>query len=357
MPDYTKLAATAKRLIEASGRTVTFRRLGTQVDDPTKPWRASENVRNPAELEVQAKAVFVDPVSAAKMGLGVTGEEMINKIDSVALVASDSALTFDLETFHEVVETNSLFKIIHVEVLRPGTKKLLYIFLLVSTGVIPSSIFPASLLTNLVAWYRLEGPAGVTWPDAHTGARHLTPSPAPIIAPGKILSGASFTGTQKLTNNSPAFGFVAPFEMAVWAKATALGVDRTVLAKNNAGSVDGWDIVLTAAGTYALSFYSSLLFQFARITSAVPIVVGQMNLIQVWLDGLLQYHIRINNVGEVTTGGFLPTAAPEDFTIGSSSDGTQPFLGVIDEAALWTGNLTEADRAAIYNAGNGLTYP
>lgn len=140
MPDYVKLATTAKRLIEAAGRIVTFRQLGDQVADPTKPWRSSPNIRNPAAAEINVKAVFVDPISAAKMGLGINLEsDLIAKITAVALVAADSVAN-DLEKFHEIVELGTIFRIEHTEVLKPGAVKLLYIFLLVTSGATPTVI-------------------------------------------------------------------------------------------------------------------------------------------------------------------------------------------------------------------------
>lgn len=139
MADYVKLAGTAKRLIEANGRPVVVRRLGRQISDPNQPWLSSENVRNPADLEAQVQACFVDPVSAAKMGLGIFGEELVARIEAVALVAADSS-TADLETCDELVELGTIFRIEHCEVLKPGPTKLLYIFLLISSGATPTTI-------------------------------------------------------------------------------------------------------------------------------------------------------------------------------------------------------------------------
>lgn len=153
MPDYVKLAATAKRLIEGAGRNVVFRRLGKQIDDPTKPWRASENIRNPADLEVQAQAVFVDPVSAAKMGLGLDSQsDLMKKIEAVALVAVESSPE-DLETCDEIVELGTTFSIEHVEILKPGPTKLLYIFLLKSMGATPTVIQNSAYTTGFNIGY------------------------------------------------------------------------------------------------------------------------------------------------------------------------------------------------------------
>lgn len=133
MPDYVKLAATAKRLIEASGRNITFRKLAQQLDSPTEPWRGGSTVRSTPELEETVKGVLVDAVSGAKMGFLLEDQELINQISLVGLVAADSSEE-DLEIMDEVVDAGILYKVQRVDVLKPGDVKLLYVFSLTSVG-------------------------------------------------------------------------------------------------------------------------------------------------------------------------------------------------------------------------------
>lgn len=133
MPDHVALAATAKRLIEANGRTVTVRRLDRTITDPSKPWRGTSDPRATPNATASVKAAFVDPSSAASMGLMLSDPNLVASIDSVALIAATSTVA-DLATFDEVVDGSLVLKIDNIDVLKPGDVKMLYVLRLVGTG-------------------------------------------------------------------------------------------------------------------------------------------------------------------------------------------------------------------------------
>jgi hypothetical protein len=128
MPDYVNLAAVAKRLIEEAGRNVVFRRINRAITDAAKPWRASETAHSSPETEVTVKMVFVDPVSGSKMGFSFANQDLVAQASAIGLVAATSA-SQALEAFDEIVEVGVIHRILQAEVLKPGTVKLLYIFL------------------------------------------------------------------------------------------------------------------------------------------------------------------------------------------------------------------------------------
>lgn len=125
MADFTKLAATAKRLIEANGRSVTVRRLNRTPTDPAQPWRASEDPRAGA-TSVTVKACFVDPTSASRLGFLVQDTELVSRLAQVALVAATSTAEV-LEGFDELTDGGQSYRIDGVDVLKPADVKMIYV--------------------------------------------------------------------------------------------------------------------------------------------------------------------------------------------------------------------------------------
>lgn len=125
MANFTKLAATAKRLIEANGRQTTIRRVNRTPSDAQQPWRASEDPRVGAD-SVSVIACFVDPTSASKMGFLVEDDELVSRLSQVALVAATST-TADLATYDEVLDGSQSYRIDSVDVLKPASTKMLYV--------------------------------------------------------------------------------------------------------------------------------------------------------------------------------------------------------------------------------------
>jgi hypothetical protein len=68
--------------------------------------------------------------------------------------------------------------------------------------------------------------------------------------------------------------------------------------------------------------------------------------------------ISINNGAMDTAalvGGLVDGTAP--FRMGQDFAGTSEFTGLIDEVAVWRRKLTTDEATALYNSGNGRTYP
>lgn len=127
MPDYTQLAATAKRLIEANGRSVTFRRADAAPANASQPWRGPDAVPTPPDgAVVTAVAAFVPPGS----GFGRTRAntpELAQLLTQVCLVAQASLPDgTDLATFQTVVDGSRAWRIETVDTLAPSTTTLIY---------------------------------------------------------------------------------------------------------------------------------------------------------------------------------------------------------------------------------------
>lgn len=122
MADFTKLAATAKRLIEKNGRTVTVQQQAVTAADASMPWRATPT---PAAVSVTGKAVFVD---SASLGITYVNEDNVKRGVQVALFAASNDGNNELEAFDTIEDGTRTWKITNAEVLQPADTRLLYMF-------------------------------------------------------------------------------------------------------------------------------------------------------------------------------------------------------------------------------------
>jgi hypothetical protein len=120
--DFVKLAATVVRLIDKNGRTVTFQALVATAADASKPW---EGPASPAvATTVNAKGVFV-PASGEELGRALVSEELLARVDEVALVAPNAT---DLEPFNVILDGGVRWRVEWVKTLKPADQVLLYVF-------------------------------------------------------------------------------------------------------------------------------------------------------------------------------------------------------------------------------------
>ena len=123
MPDYNTLAATARRLVNSSGRDVKLIELDYSATDPTKPWRGPANPRETPAHEITLKAVFVVISGDVKLGASKMTMDLAKKASAFCFIGS----TLDLSIYHELIDSKDQrrYKISHQEVLAPGDTTLL----------------------------------------------------------------------------------------------------------------------------------------------------------------------------------------------------------------------------------------
>lgn len=124
--DYTKIAATANRLVTKFGRPkaqITWRRFSR-----TAAGLPEDGPDDAAVTDVQAAAVFVKPPA---LGIGeakiLLTDDQIKQVNEVAIVAG-AATTTDLRTFDQCLDGTIIYQIMWVVDLMPGTQQLLYMF-------------------------------------------------------------------------------------------------------------------------------------------------------------------------------------------------------------------------------------
>lgn len=126
MVDFASAAATAKRLIEANGRTVTLLKLNRTEADPTKPWRGPDTDADPSAAgeggKLVVKAAFV-PARGTGFGrdINASPNPLLSDVEQFALIAAASLPTgTDLEDFDLMRDRSKLWRIIFAGLLAPA---------------------------------------------------------------------------------------------------------------------------------------------------------------------------------------------------------------------------------------------
>jgi hypothetical protein len=127
MVDYVSLAATAKRLITANGREVTFVRFNRTAADAAKPWKGAADPRTDPDASETLDAVFVEPSSAVRLGISTVNSELVKRSTQILIAAPGSDFAEDLSTFEEVIDSDGVkWRITTSEKLKPAEVTLLY---------------------------------------------------------------------------------------------------------------------------------------------------------------------------------------------------------------------------------------
>lgn len=127
MVNYVRIAATAKRLIEANGRTVTLIRKVRTPQDANMPWRGpNPNPGTPDPNIVGSVKAVVYPVKEEEIDGFLIKAGM-----SKATVAHDSLDTpQDLSDIDAIVDGGQTFRVVKAAVVGPGDTPIVYDFFL-----------------------------------------------------------------------------------------------------------------------------------------------------------------------------------------------------------------------------------
>jgi len=220
------------------------------------------------------------------------------------------------------------------------------------------------LLTGLYAYYKLDEASGAGALDAGQGGRNLIQSNGGGIigsAPGIFNTARSFPGTAEFLRNTSTSDFSPGsnhFFVSFWAKAGSLGQREMEMVSKFTSEFGNreWIVFLDPNTRKAVFFASSAGATVASVSSSVPFAnTTTWYFIAAGWDGT-RVKISINGGPYVTAsfpGPIFKGAAA--FTIGSEN-GTLPWIGQIDEMAIWIGrnDLTISDVQQLYNNGAGL---
>jgi hypothetical protein len=131
VPDFVKLAATAKRLIEQSGRAVTLYKQNREPADEAQPWRGPDMSVPPSSAEgggrlSGVKAAFV-PARGSGFGRDYVErqDDLSRNVEQVALIAATSLPAgTDLGAFDSMLDGSTVWRIYFAAKLAPATTAL-----------------------------------------------------------------------------------------------------------------------------------------------------------------------------------------------------------------------------------------
>lgn len=126
MVDYSQLATTAKRLVDANGRSVTFVKMDRTPADASKPWRGAAAPTSSPAATLAAIGVFVEPSSASRLGISSEESDLVKRSTKIMIVALGSGSSEDLKDYDQVLDEGNYWKITAVEQLKPGDTSLLF---------------------------------------------------------------------------------------------------------------------------------------------------------------------------------------------------------------------------------------
>lgn len=119
--NYTALAATARRLIEGTGRVVTLETLSGTPADADRPWRgpAAPTVASSS----QQRATFVPP-SGADLGKGWIKDDLLQRCQQVCLTYPTA--DYDINNCTSIADGGLRWRVDWVQALKPADTELLF---------------------------------------------------------------------------------------------------------------------------------------------------------------------------------------------------------------------------------------
>lgn len=131
MVSFTRAAATAKKLVEANGRSVDLFKVNRTPDDPSQPWRGVSGAPTvPEGGDTQTVTMAFVPASGSGLGKLITDltGSLVSAFDQVGLLASSSLPAgVNVEDFDTVRDGSDLWKIVQRGHLKPASTSVLYV--------------------------------------------------------------------------------------------------------------------------------------------------------------------------------------------------------------------------------------
>lgn len=232
---------------------------------------------------------------------------------------------------------------------------------MVATG---RDVAAPTLLTNLIEWWPLDEVSG-NRAGVHSGLT-LTDNNSVTSNPGVDgTTAAQFTAanTEYLSRASEASLQIGDvdFTFAVWLYLDSVGVDRTILSKHDGATASGSEFLIRYD-------HGTTQFRFAMLNGGTATAVQASTFgtpsTGTWYMLILQYDAANDLMGISVNNGTMDTTAQaggtnvltNPFVVGAVAD-LSPFNGRMQRIGFWKRLLTDAEKAEIYNAGNGISYP
>lgn len=224
---------------------------------------------------------------------------------------------------------------------------------------------PSSLLTSLISYWTLEEASGTRVDSVVASGNDLTDNNTATQNPGKVGNAAQFTSanSESLTRNDNASLSTGDidFTVAAWVYLDSKAARQTIATKGGGGAPgsDEWVLDYLNSSDRFRFFTGGASYKIATANNLGSPSTATWYFIVAWHDAAADtVNIQVNDgtVNSTATTGVAPSDTTQQFKIGQY--GASFYMdGRVDEIGFWKRVLTAAERTALYNSGNGRTYP
>jgi hypothetical protein len=214
-----------------------------------------------------------------------------------------------------------------------------------------------ALTDNILAYWNLNnnGSGGVRLVDSTGNSNTLTNNNGVTLGNGIVAGGGSFDGTNQLDINAIPIGG-SSFSISFWYKKTAIGVGGFVGPFSASSSDTSW-------GIFVIDQSDDAFRVFCPGVSA-ELALGSGPNIGEWTHICIVYDVIAELITAYVNGSSIVTETASinlnngcSIYLGYELAGNSYLIGNIDEAGIWDRALTGGEVSALYNGGDGLTYP
>lgn len=229
-----------------------------------------------------------------------------------------------------------------------------------------ATLLASTLTDGLLAFWRMEEASGNRVDSVASIA--LAPTGTPTNAAGKTGQALAFDTTANTYLNAAdsatlSVGTNQSFTIACWIyfNGTPSGA-RGVVGKGNASiAYANCEYLLGTSGTQ-LQWYIGNGSSSANLAAAgVTLAAATWYCVVAWYDATADLmFIQVDNGTPsqlANANGSFDSAGPVEVGRQPQWSGSTPFDGRIDNVAFWKRTLTNDERTALYNSGNGQDYP
>lgn len=237
----------------------------------------------------------------------------------------------------------------------------------VVSGSLGGSAAPSSLLTGLIAYYKLDEASG-TRVDSTGRGNDLTPTNAPGNTAGKIGNAVDLTAASSqylsIADNADMSTGDIDFTIAGWFNLKSKSANRTLFSRfNNSGNQREY-LIDYDSGDDRIRFQVSA--DGAATTTVVGTSAGSPS-INTWYLVIAWHDATANTINIQIDNGTIDSASHSGGALNSTSNfqigareisGSENYADArIDEVGFWKKVFTSTERLSLWNGGTGLTYP
>lgn len=233
---------------------------------------------------------------------------------------------------------------------------------LLSRPTASASTPPSSLVTNLVAYWRLDETSGTR--DDSVSTNDLTDNNTVGYQIGLITNSAYFISNNleylSIPDNAALSTETKSFTFVGWFNFFIAGALQNLAGKYSGTGNREWYIQRSGAGTYYGYYSTNGVSTISDSMSTVLATTNTWYLLSFVFDAsTMKMVLGYNTTFKTNTVPVLNTVGGTSaFEIGRVSGlGAVYYDGLVDECGFWDRALTVQEITTLYNSGSGKTYP